>query len=53
MPSNLIDSLVAYTTLRVDPREAVVSLASPAVFEAPFVYLSGHKLAQFSDRERE
>ena len=52
MPSNLIDSLVAYTTLRVDPREAVVSLASSAVFEAPFVYLSGHKLVQFSDRER-
>ena len=44
MPSNLIDSLVAYTTLRVDPREAVVALASPAVFEAPFVYLSGHPL---------
>ena len=52
MPSNLIDSLVAYTTLRVDPREAVAALASPAVFEAPFVYLSGHKLVQFSDRER-
>ncbi len=52
MPSNLIDSLVAYTTLRVDPREAVVALASPAVFEAPFVYLSGHKLVQFSERER-
>ena len=53
MPSNLIDSLVAYTTLRVDPREAVVALASPAVFEAPFLYLSGHKLVQFSDRERD
>ena len=26
MPSNLIDSLVAYTTLRVDPREAVIAL---------------------------
>jgi hypothetical protein len=52
MPSNLIDSLVAYTTLRVDPREAVVALASPAVFDAPFVYLSGHKLVQFSERER-
>ena len=52
MPSNLIDSLVAYTTLRVEPREAVVALASPAVFEAPFLYLSGHKLVQFSDRER-
>jgi hypothetical protein len=53
MPSNLIDSLVAYTTIRVDQREATVSLASPAVFEASFCYLSGHKLVQFSERERE
>src|SRR5690242_16449374 len=53
MPSNLIDSLVAYTTIAVVPQEAIVSLASPAVFDAAFCYLSGHKLVQFSDRERE
>ncbi len=52
MPSNLIDSLVAYTTIQVDPREATVSLASPAIFDAVFCYLSGHKLVQFSERER-
>jgi hypothetical protein len=52
MPSNLLDSLVAYTTIVVDPREAIVPLASPALFDATFCYLSGHKLVQFSDRER-
>ena len=53
MPSNLLDSLVAYTTIQVDPREAVVPLGSKEVFDAPFVYLSGHRLVQFTDRERE
>ena len=52
MPSNLIDSLVAYTTIGVNQQEATVSLASPAIFDASFCYLSGHKLVQFSDRER-
>ncbi|PAW67260.1 MAG: twin-arginine translocation pathway signal [Opitutia bacterium Tous-C1TDCM] len=52
MPANLVDSLVAYTTIKVDPREAVVALGSPALFEAPFVYLSGRKLVQFGARER-
>jgi hypothetical protein len=53
MPSNLLDSLVAYTTISVDPREAVVALGSEEIFGAAFCYLSGHKLVQFTDRERE
>jgi len=52
MPSNLLDSLVAYTTLSVAEREAVVPLGSEEVFGAAFCYLSGHKLVQFTDRER-
>lgn len=52
MPSNLLDSLVAYSTIQIEPNEAVVSLASPAVFDAAFCYLSGHKLVEFSNRER-
>ena len=52
MPSNLIDSLVAYTTLSVAEREVVVPLGSDEVFRAGFCYLSGHKLVQFTDRER-
>jgi hypothetical protein len=53
MPSNLIDSLVTYTTLTVAEREAVVPLASKEVLGSAFCYLSGHKLVQFTDRERE
>jgi hypothetical protein len=52
MPANLLDSLVAYTTLPVAPREAIVSLATSELFDAPFVYLSGRRLVQFSDAER-
>lgn len=52
MPSNLLDSLVAYTTISVDPREAVVSLGNREMLETSFCYLSGHKLVQFNDRER-
>ncbi len=52
MPSNLLDSLVAYTTLQVDPRERVVPLGSAELFSSAFCYLSGHRLVQFTDRER-
>ena len=52
MPSNLLDSLVAYTTVPIDQREAVASLGGPAVFDASFCYLSWHKLVQFTERER-
>ena len=34
MPSNLLDSLVAYTTIRVDPKEATVPLGSREVLDA-------------------
>ena len=52
MPSNVLNSLVEYTTLRVDPVERVVALADPKMLEAPFCYLAGHKLVQFSAAER-
>lgn len=53
MPSNLLNSLVEYTTLKVDTQEKIISLASDAIFESPFCYLSGHKLVQFTQKERE
>lgn len=52
MPSNLLDSLVAYTTIAVDPRESIVSLGSKEMLGTSFCYLSGHKLVQFGERER-
>lgn len=52
MPSNVIDALLQYTQLRVDPRERVIPLADPRVSTAPFCYLAGHKLVEFSPDER-
>lgn len=52
MPSNIVDTLLQYTTLRVDPEERIVPLADPRMLTAPFVYLSGHKLVEFNPDER-
>lgn len=51
MPSNLLTALVDYTNLRIDPEERVVRLDDPAVLAAPFCYLAGHKLVEFSPAE--
>lgn len=53
MPANILTSLVDYTNLRVDPEERVVRLSDPAMLTAPFCYLSGHKLVEFSSAEAE
>lgn len=51
MPSNILHSLVQYTTIPVDTVEKVVPLSSDDLFESPFCYLSGHKLVQFTKEE--
>lgn len=53
MPANLLNSLIEYTTVEVDTRERVVPLASTAVYDAPFCYLAGHRLVQFTSKERD
>lgn len=52
MPGNIIDALIQYTTLRVDPAERVLPLADPRVLGEPFCYLAGHKLVEFNADER-
>jgi len=52
MPSNILHSLIQYTTLQVDLRENIIPLSSPEIFKCPFVILSGHKLVQFTPQER-
>ena len=52
MPSNVLNSLVEYTTLRVDTTERMVALSDPKMLQAPFCYLAGHKLVQFTPSER-
>ena len=51
MPSNILNSLIEYTTIPVNPSEKVVELGSNDLFESPFCYLSGHKLVQFNSQE--
>ncbi|MGM0582577.1 MAG: DUF4159 domain-containing protein, partial [Bacteroidota bacterium] len=53
MPSNLLNSLIEYTNIPVDTKERVVALSSDEIFECPFCYLSGHKLVQFTQAEKE
>lgn len=53
MPSNVLNSLVEYTTIEVETRERIVPLESEAVFDSPFCYLAGHKLVEFTTRERD
>ncbi|MGV3540829.1 MAG: DUF4159 domain-containing protein [Rufibacter sp.] len=52
MPSNLLHSLVEYTTVPVVEQEKVINLESTELFKYPFCYLSGHKLVQFNAKER-
>ncbi len=52
MPSNLLNSLIEYTTLPVDTQENVIALSGNEIFRAPFCYLSGHKLVEFTKQER-
>ena len=53
MPSNFLNSLVEYTTLKVDTQENIIPLSSDEIFKCPFCYISGHKLVQFTKKERE
>jgi len=51
MPSNILNSLIEYTTLPVNLQEKVVDLESTDIFQYPFCYISGHKLVQFNTQE--
>jgi hypothetical protein len=51
MPSNVLNSLIEYTTIAVEAQEQIIDLSSPDLFSAPFCYLSGHKLVQFDAAE--
>lgn len=52
MPSNLLNSLVEYTTIPINIEEKVVELSGNELFLYPFTYLSGHKLVQFDQQEK-
>lgn len=52
MPANILNSLVEYTSIRVDPRERIVDAGSKQLADYPFVYLTGNKLVRFTEAER-
>lgn len=51
MPVNVLNSLIEYTTIPVNPAEKVVALTDKELYQYPFCYLSGHKLVQFTSQE--
>ncbi|TDH27533.1 DUF4159 domain-containing protein [Segetibacter sp. 3557_3] len=51
MPSNVLNSLIEYTTIPVNLEERVIDLSGDELFQSPFTYLSGHKLVQFDSKE--
>ncbi len=53
MPANLLNSLIEYTTIPVDTQENIIPLSSSEIFRCPFCYLSGHKLVEFTQGEKE
>ncbi len=53
MPSNILNSLVEYTTIPIDEKERIIYFTDKNLFRSPICYLSGHKLVEFSSLERD
>src|SRR5215471_3173888 len=49
---NVLDSVMQYTTIPVFPEEIVITADSPELASFPFLFMTGHKLVRFSERER-
>lgn len=50
--SNVLDSLMRYTTLAVEEREVVVDLTDDALFDFPFLFMTGHQPVRLGPEER-
>jgi len=53
-PSSLTNLLAAVnerTNIRAAPREAVVKITDPELFEHPYLYMTGHGNIHFTDDE--
>lgn len=48
---NLLAAVRARTALRAAERERVVTLSSPALWEVPYLYMTGHGNVRFSDAD--
>jgi len=50
--ANVLNSVVEYTTLRVYPEEVIITADSTELGAFPFLFMTGHRLVRFSERER-
>ncbi len=48
---NLLEAIGTRTRLKVTPREKVVTLTDPDLWEVPYLYMTGHGNVRFSDEE--
>ena len=51
--ANVLDSVVQYTSIPVYPEEIVITADSAELLSFPFLFMTGHKLVRFSDKERQ
>jgi hypothetical protein len=51
--ANVLNSLVEYTTIQVYPEEVIITADSEELLSFPFLFMTGHKLVRFSDKERQ
>jgi hypothetical protein len=51
--ANVLNSVVEYTSIRVFAEEVVISAASEDLLSFPFIFMTGHKLVRFTQRERD
>ena len=50
--ANVLDAIVQYTTIPVHQQEVVITADSPELLAFPFLFMTGHKLVRFSEKER-
>src|SRR5688572_29033135 len=51
--ANILNSVVEYTNIPVYPEEVVITADSEELLSFPFLFMTGHKLVRFSEKERE
>ena len=49
--ANLLKYIRQSTSLSVAPRERVVTLSSPDLWDIPYIYMTGHGIVHFADRD--
>jgi hypothetical protein len=51
--ANVLDAVLQHTTIPVDQEEVVITADSEELAAFPFLFMTGHKLVRFSERERQ